>query len=131
MFAQMHVRACLPLATPPLLLALRPANNQNGRWNRYKCWRHKTLPMDTMRRRHQHRCCCRCCCCLLSHKKNANLAHEASTTTTATTTKKEERKQQSCGKSIKYINLPRNVHGKRIKKLCCPAWWRVAAQWKI
>lgn len=69
----------------------------------------------------------------VSHKKKANLAHEASTTITTitSTTKRKKRKQQSCGKSIKYINLPRNVHGKRIKKLCCPAWWRDAAQWKI
>jgi len=26
--------------------------------------------------------------------------------------------KESCAKSIKYINLPRNVHGKRIKKVC-------------
>lgn len=58
---------------------------------------------------------------VVSHKKKANLAHEGSLTTTAATTRRKEAKRQSCGKSIKYINLPRNVHGKRIKKLCCPA----------
>lgn len=116
-----------------LCVDLWPANNQNGRWNGYKCWRHKTLPMDIMRRRHR-----RCCCSVVSSRatKGASCSRrwrkERKKEAWSNNRKQKKRKEKSCAKSIKYINLPRNVHGKRIKKLCRPASWMARpSQWKI
>lgn len=78
-----------------------------------KLWR-----MDIMRLRHQHPHSCYCCCYAGATAGQAKRKAE----------RIRKRTTKTCGKSIKYINLPRNVHGKRIKKLC--SWPQLPLGWR-